>query len=603
MAWTRDRLGGAALGVALALLAAGCGPGDEFRFVGGDGIVRGTILNGLSPSEPEGQVRVSLLGPGSSSASTATRQDGTFEMRDVTPGLYDLVADKTISGANRRVRLRFLEVVEDQFLDLPDLELDVPGSISGTVLLTGAGAANPVAPDHSGTVVSLIGTTLNTVTDAAGAYTLDPVEVGEYQIRFERSSFMARVVSDVDVPPATATRVTTVTLDRLDPPTSGALLGSVVLEASPGGDNSGVTVTLEGTTRSLVTTPGGTWRFDALPVGSYQVLFTHPDYFEGRLTDRLVVSGVPENTVATQTLSNHKVLSETLRVTGLAESPSGNQLAFLTNGGNSSEVGLLAPDGNAFQMIITQGAAAAADRGLAWHPDESEIFFVKFTGDPVNAFQPALVPATGGSNNSRGLLAAGTDYFLGDFSPRGAGNLHELAYYLTNNLQAVKMDENSSTDRTELVTATIRPLASSIGQLTELGGLEWGDTGRVVFSREAGTGTPSDVLTVLASGSFPSVTLGPRRQDPPGDNGMALVGRFQAPTFSPDFSRVAFSIEAGSGTDPDGIYIADIDGENAEQVSAESARHLDWSVDGTKIYYVRESDGRPSVLRIPARLR
>lgn len=602
MAWIRDRIGGAVLGVALGLVAVGCGPGDEFRFVGGDGVVRGTILNGLSPSEPEGQVRVSLLGPGTSSASTATRQDGRFEMRRVTPGLYDLVANKTIDGTERRVRLRFVEVVEDQFLDLPDLTLDLPGSVSGTVLLTGAGPGNPVAPDHSGTVVSLIGTTLNTVTDAAGAYTLEPVEVGEYQIRFERSDFVAQVFSDVDVPPDTALTLATFTLDRLDPPATGALLGTAILEAAPGGDNSGISVTLEGTTRTLVTTSGGSWRFDDLPVGTYQVLLTHPDYFDSRVLDSQVVSGLPENTVAPVTLSNHRELSETLVVTGLAEAPSGNQLAFLSNGGNASEVGLLSPDGSAFQMVITQGAEAAADRGLAWHPDESEIFFIQFTGDPVNAFQPALVPATGGTDNARGLLAPGTDYFLGDFSPRGAGNLHELGFYLTNNLQAVVVDEAAGTGRTELVTATVRPLAASVGQLTELGGFEWGNTGRVVFSRE-GNSLPSDVLTVLASGGFPPVGLAPRRQDPPGDDGTPLVGRFQAPTFSPDFSRVAFSIEAGSGGDPDGVYIADIDGENAEQISAESARHLDWSMDGTKIYYVREANGRPSVLKVPARLR
>lgn len=602
MAWNRHRFGGAALGVALAVVAAGCGPGDEFRFVGGDGIVRGTILNGLSPSEPEGQVRVSLLGPGTASASTASRQDGSFEMRSVTPGLYDLVADKTIDGTNRRVRLRFVEVVEDQFLDLPDLTLDLPGSVAGTVLLTGAGAGNPVAPDHSGTQVSLIGTTLSTVTDAAGAFLLEPVEVGEYQIRFERDDFVAEVFSDIDVPPSTAVTLTTATLDRLDPPATGALLGIVALEAAPGGDSSGVTVSLEGTTRSLVTTPGGTWRFDDLPVGSYQVLFTHPDYFETRVVDQQVVSGLPENTVPPVTVANHQVLSETLVVSGLAEAPSGNQLAFLTNGGNASEVGLLSPDGAAFQMVITGGAKAAADRGLAWHPDESEIFFVQFTGDPVNAFQPAMVPATGGTNNARGLLAPGTDYFLGDFSPRGAGNLHELGFYLTNTLMAAVVDEQVGTNRTEIVTATTRTLAASVGQLTELGGFEWGNTGRIVFSRE-GNALPTDVLTVLASGGFPPVMLAPRRQDPPGDNGMALTGRFQAPTFAPDFSRVAFSIEAGSGGDPEGIYIADIDGENAEQVSVEPARHLDWSVDGTKIYYVREADGRPSVLKIPARLR
>lgn len=585
--------GHALLALLLGLATFGCGPGDEFRFIGGDGVVRGTILDGGNPNAPVGQARVSLLGV--ASASTSTRQDGLFELRDVRPGLYDLVADRTIGTEDRRVRLRFIEVVADQTLDLPDLTLDLPGSVQGSAVLTGSGVGNPVAPDNSGINVSLIGTTLRTITDAAGNWAISPVEIGSYAIRFDKEQFVAQVVHDVSVARAATTTVPLVILDRLEPPRRGTLRGRVLLESADGGDASGVTVRVDGTVRSLVTTPGGSWAFDDLPVGVYQIAFTHPDYFEGRLQDQQIRSGFPLTTAPDLTLSNHKVLDPTLQVSGLSEAPSGNQLAFLTLGGNASEVGLLAPDGQGFRQIITSGANAAAGRGLEWTRDERELFFVQFTGDPVNAFRPVRVSDTGA--DLRGLLAPGTDYFLGTFAPDGS----QLAYYLTNSLMAVNLGQDSQS-RTTLVTSTIRTVAAGIGQLTELNGIEWANTGRLLFDREAGTASPVDVFTVLASGGFPPQALGPRRRDPPADTGAALNGRFQSPTFSPDFSRAAFSLETGSGTDAAGIYLADVDGENARMISTEPGRYLDWSVDGTRIYYVRELDDRPAVLKVPRAL-
>lgn len=579
----------------VGLASFGCGPGDELRFVGGDGIVRGTILNGLSPSEPEGQVKVSLQGVDTKGGST--RPDGTYELRDVSPGLYDLVAEKLVSGTERRVRLRFIEVIADDVVNLPDLTLGLAGSLSGTAVLTGSGTGNPVAPDNSGIQVSVIGTTLTALTDAAGSWAIEPVEAGEYALRFERDAFVADVVHQVSVATSANTTVGTVTLDRLDPPRTGDLQGLVQLEAASASDHSGVTVSLEGTGRTQVTTPGGAWRFANLPLGSYQVRFTHPDYFEGTQENLLVISGQPTTSAPTLTLSNHRLLHSTLSVSGLALSPSGNQIAYLTNQGNSSEIGLILPSVNATPQTITSGAQAAAGRGIEWRPDEQEIFFTHFTGDAVNAFQPARVADNG--LDFRPLLAAGTDYFLGTFSP-GAGR--ELAYYLTNNLQAVELGTDSL-GRTTLETATIRVVGASIGQLTEMGGIEWGNTGRLVFDREAGTAAPAEVFTVLASGNFPPVALGPRRVDPPTDTGALLNGRFQSPTFSPDYSRVAFSLEAGSGTDPEGIYIVDIDGANARQVSTEAGRYLDWAPDGTRILYARESDDRLAELRVPTALR
>ncbi len=575
---------------AVALLAIGCGPGDDILFTRLPGVVRGTILDGLEPSVPVGQARVSLLGVRSS--SSFTRPDGTFELRDVRPGLYDLVADKVIGGASRRVRLRFVEVVDGQVVSLPDLELEVPGSVSGTVLLTGAGPGNPVAPDNAGVEVELIGTTLRALSAADGSWSITPVEQGEYAIRFRRANFEGITVHNVGVTAGANTVVPAVTLARLDPPRTGTLRGRVVLEARPGNDFSGVTVSVLGTTRSLVTTPGGDWWFQDLVVGSYDVGFSHPDYYDDRIDDLLVVSGVPVTVATDKVLSNHKVLDTTVRAGGLALAPSGNQLAYLTDGGNASDIGLLAPEGRVFNQVITTGVRASANRGLEWTQDERNLVFVQFQGSATAAFAPATVTDTGSA--PRTLLASGSDYFVSTVSPDN----RELLFFLTQNLQAVRLDKDSA-GRTIATTSTIRTVAAGLGDVTELNGADWATTGRITYDREVGTGQPDDVFTVLASGNFAPSRLGPIRRPPPHDTGAALQGRFQSPTFSPDASRIAFTLEPGSA-DPAGIWVVDVDGENAMQITSEPGQYLDWTPDGSRIYYVGLENRHPTVLKVPA---
>lgn len=572
----------------------GCGPGDEVLFSRIDGIVRGTILDGGDPSTAVGQARVTLFGV--RNASSFTDQDGTFEIRSVPVGLYDLVAVGDVEGTERRVRLRFVEVVRGQVLDLPDLDLEDAGSVSGTVLLTGASAGNPAAPDNAGVIVELVGTELNTVSAADGSYSLPVVEQGDYVIRFQRDQFISESLHNVAVASGADTAVTTVTLQRLDPPRQGLLRGRVVLEAQPDQDFSGVRVVVDGTTRSLTTTVSGEWSFGALPVGTYDVSFSHPDYFDARQEDLQVIAGVPVTHAPQLTLSNHQVLDEGVTASGLAVSPSGNQLAFLTDNLNASEIGLLNPQGGTvFRQIITSGARAAANRGLEWSPDEDEIVYIRFNGGSVNAFQPVAVTDTGSA--PRALLATGTDYFMGTFSP----DREEMLFFLTQNLVAAEV-EDDSTDRLVVATATTRTVAAGLGVITELNGTEWGNTGRVVYDFQVGTTADDDIFTVLASGSFPPVRLGPVRRPGPGTPAAPLVGPLNSPTFSPDFSRLAFSLEVG-GADPAGIYICDVDGTNAMQISSEPGRFLDWAPDGRHIYYVADDTRHPTSLKVPSSLR
>lgn len=585
-------LGSEGLGLAwwillLALGMSGCGPGDDLAFTSRPGEVQGVILNGMDPSEPEEGVTVKMLGV--SSRSGFTRPDGTYDIDDIEAGLYDLVATK----GSRSVRLRFVEVVEDQILDIPDLSLSDPGSIAGTALLTGAGAANPVAPDSSQITVQLVGTNLSTQTAGDGSYRFDNVEVGEYAVKFSRSGFHSRTFLYATVPTAGTTTVPNVTLLRTTPPRFGAIQGMVTVEGANQSDSSGVTVRILGTTRTLVTTAGGGFVFTNLPIGAYDLGFEHPDLLSQTVDDVQVVSGVPITDLTTVALTNHELLSDRA-ISGLSLSPSGNQIAFLTQNNNASEIGLLSPTPRGFDTVITSGAEAAQGRGIEWTRNEQEIFYTRFRGNRNGAFDIALVSNVGGA--PRSITPTGTDYFLGTFSPDGV----ELAYYLTESLQAIRLSKDSI-GRTVLATPTNRVLAAGLGQLTELNGAEWANTGRLVFDRERADAS-DEVFTLLASGGFPAVGLNPRRQDLPGDPGLPLVGRFQSPSFSPNFSRVAFSLDPGS-TSPEGIYVSDIDGENARRISTEPGQYLDWSPDGKWIYYARVSDSKPARLLVPRELR
>ena len=62
-----------------------------------------------------------------------------------------------------------------------------------------------------------------------------------------------------------------------------------------------------------------------------------------------------------------------------------------------------------------------------------------------------------------------------------------------------------------------------------------------------------------------------------------------SPTFSPDWSRVAFVVDSPS-TSPHGIYISDVDGVDARRITEEVGRHLTWDSPGDKMYYIDEND-------------
>lgn len=114
-----------------------------------------------------------------------------------------------------------------------------------------------------------------TVVDAAGRYRFLGVEPGHYILDATLDDHLA-ATRTVQVP-ATATKADTIVVDVVLTPT-GSLAGTVLLEN--GSDHASTVVYVEGTSYVAVTDPNGDYQIDGIPVGSYTVRATHPQYLD-----------------------------------------------------------------------------------------------------------------------------------------------------------------------------------------------------------------------------------------------------------------------------------------------------------------------------------
>jgi len=585
-----------ALGLLILVAIIGCGPNEDYTWGPGDATIRGLVKDHLG--QPLGQASVVL--EGSRFFSTYTDKDGRYEINDIEPGLYDLVVKRTIDGVERRYRLRYLELRNDLILDMPDVQIQAMGTISGLVTLRGSGQYNPSYPDNANTRVEIVGTNINASTDGAGNYTLTPVEmaveapnIGQgigipiaatYDIHLTRDGYAAHSVLDIAIAPDTTTTAPAIELIPLNPSPIGAIAGRVFLEAPFGDDHANVTVTIDGTTRSLVTTSGGYFRFDGISAGVYSLRFERDYYFDRVVRDVSVVSGIPVNPVDDVTMSTHQKLNDNTLAYDLSLSPSGNQLAFITSDATAGgEIALMHTDGLAFNQVITENAHAVGGRGIAWSPDETELLFIRYVGSPVDAYTIGWTDDTG--SNVHSLLTSGTDYHGVTWAPTG----DRFAFYLTQSLYSVFVDR--SQEATRALTHTITTIVP-IGDVDFNGwnGTDWAMTGRIVYGAEV-LSAPSDIWTVLAGGTSSSMPLQPTTAGSVASLDPPLV----SPTFSLDWSRIAFSVESPS-TSPHGIYVCDIDGRNARRLTEESGRSLCWAPSNDRLYYLDPENNISEVL-------
>jgi Tol biopolymer transport system component len=566
-------------------ILGGCGPSPDAFVLPATATVTGYVLETLtSPPAPTGVAAARLtlengnnapsrgfLGPYFANAS------GQYLIPNIPAGIYDLVADKIVGTTPLRGRIRFINLAGGESRVLPDLVLGAPGALVGTVQLGGAGSAG-----NAGITVSLEGTTRTTSTGATGAWGLRELEAGHYTVVFQRGGFVEEAIHDVEVLSGVTTTVTTA-LDPLNPQSVAAISGRAVLEPREvaTGDHSAIAVTIEGTSRTVVTTPGGWFRFDNLPLALYTLKFERTNAYSRRLSSVVLRTGETVHNVGTIQLDTHRRFAAGAKAYDLEHSPNGTQVAYITGSG---EIAVMDKNGTVFSQVITSGAKAAYDpqtglgRGLSWSPDGTEILFVRFEGFPTLPYRLGVVPTAGGVH--RTLLTSGNEYYTPSWAPDGRG----IYYYLTPSLHRVEVSRDALARTTASIT-TDRVISGTRppGAVTVVSGLEAASTGRIVYSF-ATSATSNGIFSAFALGGVDPIDVLPRT--PAGQ----VLTAAESPTFTPDASRIAFCLKSADAT-LKGIYLMNLDGSGATRLTTEPGNNLDFSPDGTRILATRPDIG------------
>ena len=202
------------------------------------GIVDGKVLD-LNNS-PVKQARVILVNQLDKSESVLSDASGNYSITEVNPGVYDLVAEKTISGIKYMARRRFLTIDAATQIQR-EVQIRPSGRIRGKVTLEGFDS-------HSGVKVSLIGTGKSMTTQADGVYEFSDLA---YTYRDEASNslylydlvltypgYANQTVQDISLEAGGLTVIDDVELQNLDPVGEADIEGKVLLEARSGARNS-----------------------------------------------------------------------------------------------------------------------------------------------------------------------------------------------------------------------------------------------------------------------------------------------------------------------------------------------------------------------------
>jgi carboxypeptidase family protein/Big-like domain-containing protein len=149
------------------------------------------------------------------------------------------------------------------------------GMIEGQVVIDGDALAT----------IRCVGTNQSALADSEGRYTFLNMPFGLYDLRAEADGHTPTVIGTVEITAAAPRAIVpTVALERreglepdtLPPPTLGALTGRVTLAGDS--DHGGITVTIQGTSKSDVTDAQGRWLIEGVEPGNRRVRFTAPGH-------------------------------------------------------------------------------------------------------------------------------------------------------------------------------------------------------------------------------------------------------------------------------------------------------------------------------------
>lgn len=213
-----------------------------------------------------------------------TRSNGKYRFEGLRPGAYDVVAAKPgyLPFARYDVRVGPRETVrlEPGVLRREGVEL-LPSAIEGVVSLVGAESS-------AGARVEIVDTTLETTTDASGAYFFDNVPPGAYSVRASCVGYATDEQHDIVLGVGQVAQVPELVLrpetapPAAEEPTVAPATETAVVHGRllcPGLlDCSGVEVSLDGTAHRMITGPDGVYQFEGVAYGLYIFDASHADY-------------------------------------------------------------------------------------------------------------------------------------------------------------------------------------------------------------------------------------------------------------------------------------------------------------------------------------
>jgi hypothetical protein len=238
--------------------------------------------------------------------SGLSNKEGTFALSGMTPGEY--ILSYSYEGYRSQTSSS-VKLTEDSSITLDSIELTkATGKISGIANLEGCS-------DHSGILVSLVGTDYTYTTESDGSYEFT-VPSGNYPggVRFSRDDFQLTAKAET-IPVLTDSTygVLTVELKCL----SVTVKGKVDLAGSD--DDSNITVSVDGEENlSAVTDSEGNWQIQHVPLGYKTFRFTKTNVPE-ITCEKLVEAGLVLDIGTFEMIPNCATLKGFAYLTGMTD--------------------------------------------------------------------------------------------------------------------------------------------------------------------------------------------------------------------------------------------------------------------------------------------
>lgn len=364
-------------------------------------VARGSVV-GTIHLEGESQhagVTVALQGV---QGSVQTDANGAYALQGVASGTYTLTASKV---GFQDGSVAAIAVDGGKAAQVADLTLAaLPGSIEGSVAVTGAVSAAGVNVSADGLTLSGNHHVASAVTGASGSFTLSSIPAGTYTITYSLANYVGQSTSATVAPSA----VSTLPAVRLSPETGG-LKGTVLLEGS--GSSLGIDVALTPHATAANPTPliaaatstdaSGNWSVDNLAVGDYDVAYSHTGYVSA--VEAVTVVARAQTAAGAQTLAAIPTIVR--GVVSREGSTDQSGVAVQVEGTTVSTVSIA---GGVFTITGAGTGTQTLVFSMAGY-DTQRVPITLAPGDVIDLF-PVRLSLSRGTISGTGLLAGMTDH-------------------------------------------------------------------------------------------------------------------------------------------------------------------------------------------------